>query len=214
MSSIEKSSNPILEEEKKSRRRFVPRTPSDTPPSNTPPSNTPPSNTSPVWTKQYSEKYEEFYFYNDVTKESVWMNTPEGMEIAKMLKDVSPQEDEKTLKIKMAIAKMRKDKGAPQEEESLKIIIPQPPSTPPPSTPTPSKLEGQTGMQNSSSSDKIKQWPKNTNKKPSSDDKLSWNIDVNKMYEQQREAPQELFQQEIVEDRKEKDSSLPSQKRF
>ena len=56
MSSIEKSSNPILEEEKKSRRRFAPRTPSDTPPVDTP----------PVWTKAYSEKYQEFYFFEHV----------------------------------------------------------------------------------------------------------------------------------------------------
>ena len=104
MSSIEKSSNPILEEEKKSRRRFAPRTPSNTPPVDIPPSNAP-----SVWTKQYSEKYKEYYFYNNVTEESVWVNTPEGMAIAKMLKG-SP----------------------PQEEEKLKIIVPTPPSTPPP----------------------------------------------------------------------------------
>ena len=214
MTDFEKTNNPDLEDKKKSRRRFVPHTPSDTPPSNTSPfntspfntspSNTSPSNTSPLWTKQYSEQYEEFYFYNDVTKESIWMNTPEGNEIAKMLKGYSPQKDEKTQKIIMAIDKMRKDNSPQKEAKSLKIIIPQPPSTPPPSTPTPTKLEGQPGMprlssSSSSSSDKIKQWPKLGNKNPS-DDKLSWNIDANKLYEQQqREAPKELFKQEIVE---------------
>ena len=88
MSSIEKSSNPILEEEKKSRRRFAPRTPSDSPPVDIPPVDIP-----PVWTKQYSEKYKEYYFYNNVTEESVWVNTPEGMAIAKMLKGTSQRVD-------------------------------------------------------------------------------------------------------------------------
>ena len=225
MSSIEKSSNPILEEEKKSRRRFAPRTPSDTPPVDTPPVDTP-----SVWTKAYSEKYQEFYFYNNVTEESIWMNTPEGMAIAKMLKGNSPQKDEKTQKIIAEIAKikMRKD-NPPQEEEKLKTIVPTPPSTPPPAAQNkvdegewpktkeynpfkPPRFD-ETGWpifsQSSDESDK------GNKDKPPSDDKMGWNVDVNKLYKQQQEAPKELFQ-DIIEDTKEKDkeASLPSQRRF
>jgi hypothetical protein len=98
MTDFEKTNNSDLEDKKKSRRRFLPRTPSDSP---------------PVWTKHYSEKYKEYYFYNEMTKESVWINTPEGMAIAKMLTGTPPQ-----------------------EEKPLKIIIPTPPATPPSTPPS------------------------------------------------------------------------------
>ena len=199
MSSIEKPSNPILEEEKKSRRRFAPRTPSDSP---------------PVWTKHFSETYKEYYFYNEVTKESVWINTPEGRAIAKSLE------------------------GTPQDEKILKNIIPTPPSTPP-ETPKeqnkgnedqwlpvkpynpfkPPKFDEYGWPIFSQSSDESDKG--NKDKKPSSDDKLGWDVDVNKLYEEQQkqkkgiEAPKELFH-DVIEDTKGKDkeSSLPSQRRF
>ena len=50
MTDFEKTNNPDLEDKKKSRRRFSPRTPDEP----------------PLWTKHYSEKYEEFYFYNNI----------------------------------------------------------------------------------------------------------------------------------------------------
>jgi mRNA (guanine-N7-)-methyltransferase len=217
--------NPDLEDKKKSRRRFSPRTPDEP----------------PLWTKHYSENYEEFYFYNNVTKESVWMNTPEGMEIAKMLKGDSPQKDEKTQKILMAIDKMRKG-NLPQEQETpLKIGIPTPPTTPPPKessekekgTKSPMDWnDGKWAKYDPNKPLKFDQygWPitpspasdkseKSEARKSSSSDKLGWdvkpgNLPLAEDYQTIKEVPKELFQPVIFEEKQHPKALSPPQKQF
>ena len=199
MSDFEKTNNPDLEDKKNSRRRFAPRSP-DHP---------------PLWTKHYSETYKEYYYYNNVTNESVWINTLEGKEIAKMFENTPPQ-----------------------EEKTVKNIIPTPPSTPPLKG-GPDKFEGEWGKTkeydpnkpikydeigwpkfSSSSSEKseYKRWNPE-GKKSSSNDNLGWvvkpgNLPLDEDYQNIKEVPKELFQQVIVEEKKEKGSSLPPQKQF
>ena len=183
-----------LEDKKKSRRRFSPRTPEDP----------------PLWTRHYSETYKDYYFYNNVTKESVWINTPEGIEIAKTFEVVPPR-----------------------EEKPLKNIIPTPPSTPPPTPPKekelPDKFYGEWGktkeydpnkpikydvngwpMFSSSSSEKSEGWKAEYKRwnpegqKSSSSDKFGWdvkpdNIPLAEDYQNIKEVPKELFQPVIFE---------------
>ena len=222
MTDFEKTNNPDLEDKKKSRRRFSPRTPDEP----------------PLWTKHYSEKYEEFYFYNNVTKESVWMNTSEGMEIAEMLKGDSPQKDEKTQKIIMAIDKMRKGAPPQEEEKTQKIVMATPPATPPPSSTSskekglPDTVHGEWGKAKEYNPNKpIKYdengWPmvssssseKSERQRSSSSHKLAWdvkpgNLPLAEDYQNIKEVPKELFQPIIFEEKKDKKTGLQPQKQF